>query len=1163
MRGTERRAHLAALCVLCWLLVAGAGPARAAAFDALHPQFGDRHAVSHDKYTMLVDGQRLPVWSAEVHGWRLPSPGLWRDMLEKVKASGYNTISIYVNWGLTTPAPGRHELSGVNDLDRFLTIAEQVGLYVIARPGPYINSEVDAGGLPGWLGNVGATRSQPASEAYTKAWSDYWDAVVPIIARHQITRGGSVLLFQIENEYGGPLNSDQTVPAEDSRTYIRTLVERTRALGIDVPLSWNKQTSNDPTYPDLVPVGGADGYPHLSQLLTGCSQPPTAMTTPSAAVYAPDSPIFTPEFEGGSMTYWGSPGADACYRMTAPPIQRMMDQTLLSLGETMTSQYMGYGGTNWGWLAMPSTITSYDWGTAIDEVRELTPKAYEQKQFGYRWASFPDLHTTDAAGKPAGSNSDLLLALRTNPATKAQVVFLRHNRVGDDSTSETTLALDLPDGKYDRVPQDPAQQIKIAGQDGKMLLAGANVRGQRLVYSTSEPYLATSIGDRDYLAFVGRRGESGETVLRYKSRPDVEVLAGEVKSTWDAQRGDLRLDYVSRGLARVLVTSGGRPPMLLLLADDDAAAGIWLTHAGAEPVLSIGPYLVKSASLRGRRLELTGQTAARMPKVGDVGGAMTTSAWSGDLSKPAPDTRLEVFAPPGSRGMSWNGAGLPADETSEGALRATLEGPPAVKLPALTGWRFYTDTAETNPAFDDSSWTQIPAGGDLLADTYGFHHGNVWYRGRFTATGGELTAVIRAFTGGAPAGVMAWLNGQYIGSSVEQATGAYISSDSSVALTPSLAGALRPGEENVLSILVEGGHPILGVSTGGKDSPPTKMGLQEVTFGGAQPAVSWRIQGAVPDKLRSAFNNGGLGGERNGWTHHGFDDSRWPAVQLPDRWSARDIPAGVAWYRTRFALDLPRDADIPLGVRIDDDPSRNYEALIFVNGWMLGRYANALGPQHLFSLPEGILDHQGENTIAIAVISRGDSNTAGLGKVTLEAYGRYAGAALERADADVPASSGRDCSAGSRRLTTTALGLVRLGMTRAGTRARFADSSLHGKRHVDVFCSGPDRVRVGYASRPALVRALPKSLRRRFQRRVVVALTRSRRASLRGIRPGMRLRTKRKPIRIGRDRWYVIAAGSQRGVLRMRSGKVFEIGIAHRSLTADRRRARMLFSTFR
>ena len=974
-------------------MLCACAPARAASFDALHPVFGGRHAVSYDKYTMKVDGQRLPVWSAEVHPWRLPSPGLWRDLLEKVKASGYNTISIYVDWGLTSPAPNKNVLTGVNDLDRFLTIADQVGLYVIARPGPYINSEVDAGGLPGWLSRVGASRNQPAAAPYTKAWNDYWNAVVPVIARHQVTRRGSVLLFQIENEYGGVLTSDPSTSAEDSSTYIHALVARTRALGIDVPLSWNIQTG-DPQYADLIPIGGTDKYPHLSQLLTGCSQPPTAMTPPSAKVYNPDSPIFTPELEGGSMTYWGSPGADACYRMTAPPIQRMVDESLISGGETMTNQYMGYGGTNWGWLGMPSTITSYDWGTAIDEARELTPKAYEQKQLGYRWASFPDLHVTDDAGKPSGSNSDLLLALRRNPTSKAQVVFLRHNKVSDTSNAQTTLALSLPDGDYPTVPQDSSQQIEIRGQDSKMLLAAADVRGQRLVYSTSEPYLATTIGDRDDVSLVGRHGEAGETVFRYKSRPDVRVLVGKVQSTWDAARGDLRLDYTHDGLARVLVSGGGRRPMLLLFADDDAAAGIWLTHAGTTPVLSVGPYLVKSASLEDRRLDLTGQTAARMPKLGDDGGAMTTSAWSGDVSSPASATRLEVLAPRVER-VSWNGRPVKGGK---------LPGPPAVKLPALKDWRAHTDTAEADPAFNDKAWASIPAGGDLSADSYGFHHGNVWYRGHFTATGAELTAVIRAFTGGAPAGVMAWLNGQYLGSSVEAASTTYFSPDTSVALTLPLASALRVGEDNVLSILVEGSHPIFGASENGKDAPGATMGLKSVTFAGAPPDVAWKIQGTrggeqPTDTLRGAFNNGGLGGERSGWYLPGFDDRAWKPVELPDSWLTRGVPAGVEWYRTRFALHLPAGADIPLGVHMSDDRAKNYEALIFVNGWMIGRYANALGPQHLFSVPEGILDHHGRNTIAIAVLSRGATNTAGLGTVTLQPYGRYAGGAYDKADA--------------------------------------------------------------------------------------------------------------------------------------------------------------------
>jgi hypothetical protein len=98
---------------------------------------------------------------------------------------------------------------------------------------------------------------------------------------------------------------------------------------------------------------------------------------------------------------------------------------------------------------------------------------------------------------------------------------------------------------------------------------------------------------------------------------------------------------------------------------------------------------------------------------------------------------------------------------------------------------------------------------------------------------------------------------------------------------------------------------------------------------------------------------------------------------------------GIAWYRTTAILNLPADQDVPIGLRFTDDPARRYRVLIFVNGWNVGQYVNDLGPQRVFTLPQGILRHHGENTIALAVWSYGGTS-GGLGQVSLEALGNYA-----------------------------------------------------------------------------------------------------------------------------------------------------------------------------
>jgi hypothetical protein len=133
---------------------------------------GRAHTVGFDRYSMLIDGRRLVIWSGEVHPFRLPSPSLWRDVLQKLRAHGYNAISIYVAWNYHSPAPGQYDFTGVRDLDLFLRTAAETGLYVILRPGPYINAEVDAGGFPGWLTAApGVARtSDPAYLKHADEW---------------------------------------------------------------------------------------------------------------------------------------------------------------------------------------------------------------------------------------------------------------------------------------------------------------------------------------------------------------------------------------------------------------------------------------------------------------------------------------------------------------------------------------------------------------------------------------------------------------------------------------------------------------------------------------------------------------------------------------------------------------------------------------------------------------------------------------------------------------------------------------------------------------------------------------------------------------------------------------------------------------------------------
>jgi Beta-galactosidase jelly roll domain/NPCBM-associated, NEW3 domain of alpha-galactosidase len=141
------------------------------------------------------------------------------------------------------------------------------------------------------------------------------------------------------------------------------------------------------------------------------------------------------------------------------------------------------------------------------------------------------------------------------------------------------------------------------------------------------------------------------------------------------------------------------------------------------------------------------------------------------------------------------------------------------------------------------------------------------------------------------------------------------------------------------------------------------------------------------------MNPAGLYGSDNGWDLPGYPDSDWTSVTLPDSWAARGVPAGVGWYRTTFSLNLPSNQYVPIDVQIGGPGpgagTADYRAFIYVNGWLIGRYVNNVGPQHQFYVPAGILNTHGQNTIAIADWGL-DSTTGGLDQVSLVAIGNQA-----------------------------------------------------------------------------------------------------------------------------------------------------------------------------
>jgi beta-galactosidase GanA len=1092
------------------------GPSASSNRATPHPIPGPRdvllarpQSVTYDQYSLMIGGKRTFIYSAEFDPWRLPSPSEWLDRLEKIKADGYNAVTPYFDWDYHSPAPGVYDFSGVRDVNEFLNLAQEVGLYVIARPGPYINAETDGGGFPGWLVTQSGTARTDAPDFV--AASDQWlSEIDPIIAAHQITRGGDVILYQVENEL---FYADSSTEA-----YMAELEAKAHADGIDVPLTGNSSdtfqgTSANPQIP------GYDSYP----LGFNCANPSGFGNPPTFSAES-GVPLMLPEYQGGSYDAWGGSGYPNCYALTGPNFENVFYKSNLADGVTIQSNYMGVGGTNWGWLPAPFMYTSYDYGSAIQETGEIgTPsnpntipdsKYGENKLIGDFTQAVPSLTKTVAVAAPALDNSAVTAMARANPDDGTQFVYLRQKNAGSTATVSTHMALNtaqtgsytyddtaaalsytgnwshvsrqsytggdyqntesfsntagdsmsvtftgtavqwiaptasnhgiadvyldgnqvatadgyspgtnfqqveysvsgLPDsshtlkivvsgqknaasggtyvsidainvpsaaqaaGYYPVVPQQPGTAITLEGRDAKLLVANDAFASQQLVYSTSELMTQAQIGNQAVALLYGQAGTDGETVLRYTSQPAVKVLSGSVTSTWDATRGDLRLDYTHSGLAEVQISGGGRPPLLLLLAEKTVAEQFWPETTAAGPVLVRGSYLVRSAESRDSTLALTGDTSRA--------------------------ARLAVWAPPQISAVSWNGRPVATRRTRSGALTGGVGGPAPVSLPALGNWRFSYETPEVQPGYDDSSWvladhpvstnpTKPITAPVLYADDYGFHTGFVWYRGHFVATGNE-TGITLTAGGGTHGAFSVWLNGAFLGSNTA-------GGDQMKMSFPFPVAALRAGRENVVAVLTQSsGHDEDGVyGPPPSDAQKAPRGLLGASFEGASTPVTWRLEGgsSLQDPVRGPLNPTGLYGTNHGWDLPGYPDGDWQAVSLPDSWATRGLPPGIGWYRTTFNLDLPRQSYVPVAVQVDGPgpgpgaTSADYRAFIYLNGWLMGQYDNKLGPQHRFYVPAGILDQNGRNTLAVAVWGL-DPNGGRLDKVSLVTMGNQSG----------------------------------------------------------------------------------------------------------------------------------------------------------------------------
>mgnify|MGYP001499279172 CR=1 FL=1 len=712
------------------------------------PQFENPHFIRYDSNCFTINDRDAFIYSASFHYCRTPKP-LWRDRLLKLKLAGFNTIETYAFWNYHEPVEGQ---ANMGDLEDFIKLVHEMGLWLIIRVGPYVCAEWDAGGFPHWIiaQQFPLRGDSPESIQTSKHW---YDLVLPVVRRSMIEAEGPTIMIQIENEY-----DYWKLPNQQKLAYITALAEMVWNAGIDIPVitNWVKQAREN-------------ANPVMARIMDTCDFYPrwniVKETVPALAKLRkeePSSPVSVAELQGGWFSQIGGKLSVDQDGIGGDQLN-MLAKTVIEQGATYLNFYMGYGGTNFDWAARGLT-TTYDYAAPVREPGGLWEKYYAARTIGAFIDKFGGLlaRAEPMHGPVSSTNPSVSVSGRVNG--KNGFVFVRENANVPQRFKMTFPDPNSPTRRLITVPREG--ELAIGPRGMKMLAVQAPIPGGQLRYSTAEVLSYGSNADRNYLLIYDEPGSLIEMSLATEKTPDVE---GEtVYQYYDPDYESVVIGFrLDRPLKMFLLNDN----LQIIAINREIAGRTWTAEFPASVIPQTGDKDPMDCPL------IT--DCALVTKTVSQG----NNAWV-DLEYAAGEHQLTTLLPLAPDKCAVDGVDTPIQYDSHWRTTRLRLTTPSLPLQAVN----LTDVKYWVERFDPSAGEWLNAAPSPLEKLGPVPYGYVKYRAPFESKAGN-TLFIDSFTAD---GVQAFLNGNAIKKLVKP----------SKSISIDLAGRGQPGP-NLLEVSYE------------------------------------------------------------------------------------------------------------------------------------------------------------------------------------------------------------------------------------------------------------------------------------------------------------------------------------------------------------------------